>query len=164
MDPRTTAPPLLYLVYIGTSLALTLLLAATLYRNGKTFLNDVFEDRPGMAEAVNHLLVVGFFMLNAGYALLIFRGEDSRAAARPADFAMERVGMLLVTLGVIHFVNMAAFMKIRHRASQPTPAATGALLRDGSTPSAPSPTPTPTPAPAPIGWAPAPPAVRWDQP
>ncbi len=116
MNPTATAPPVLYGVYIVLSIALTVLLAATLYRNGRTFLRDVFAEQQAMADALNHLLVVGFFMLNAGYALLIFRGEDAKASARPADFAMDRLGLLLVTLGIIHFVNMAVFWKIRHRA------------------------------------------------
>lgn len=153
MDPTplTTAPPVLYGVYLAVSLALTSLLAVTLFRNGRTFLRDVFDDKPEMADALNRLLVVGFFMWNAGYALLIFRGEDARATARPADFAMDRLGLLLVTLGVIHFVNMAVFWKIRHRAHTANRPRAARREQPWGNP--------PPPAPAPIAWdraAPAP--------
>lgn len=154
MDTATTAPTVLYAVYLGVSLLLTSALAVTLFRNGRTFLHDVFEDRPDMADALNRLLVVGFFLWNAGYALLIFRGEDARAAARPADFAMDRLGLLLVTLGVIHFVNMAVFWKIRHRTRE-----------SERLDAAPPPTAWTNPmAPAGPGPRPAPPAVPWDRP
>lgn len=158
VDP-TAASPLLYGVYILLSVALTLVLAGTLFRNGRTFLHDVFTDKPDMADALNRLLVVGFFLLNAGYALLIFRGEDARAVSRPLDFAIDRMGLLLVTLGIIHFVNMAVFWKIRTRtmAAEAGPPAPAPNRID---PYGPNPHPVgpnaggPNPA--------APPPVRWD--
>ena len=162
-----SAPTALYAVYIVVSLVLTGLLAATLYRNGKLFLRDVFDDKPSMADALNHLLVVGFFMLNAGYALLIFRGNDPQAVARPTDFAMDRLGLLLVTLGVIHFVNMAVFWKIRNRAQiahMPPPVAPQVRVP----PRAPRPMGAAahamSAAPEPATWAANPPPVQWDRP
>ena len=172
MDP-TTAPPQLYAVYVATSVVLTVALAITLFRNGRTFLRDVFEDRPEMADALNRLLVVGFFMLNAGYALLIFRGDDQAAIRRPADFAMSRIGLLLVTLGLIHFVNMAVFWKIRHRAqlSQLPPPIPPQVLVPPPTPGGGQPPTVGPQAPPPgAGWdpagpgRPAPPPVAWGRP
>ena len=52
-------------------------------------------------------------MLNLGYALLIFRTNDASDALGATENLITRLGLLLVSLGVIHFVNMMVFWKIR---------------------------------------------------
>ncbi|MFW2383649.1 MAG: hypothetical protein ACN4GZ_18000, partial [Acidimicrobiales bacterium] len=58
-----------YLVYAVVAVGLVVYLARTLSRNGGLFLKNVFTDEEGLAGAVNQLLVVGFYLLNLGYAL-----------------------------------------------------------------------------------------------
>ncbi len=104
-----------YLIYGAVSIGLTVWLARTLYRNGDVFLIDVFEDRPHIAQAINRLLVVGFYMFNLGYALLILREPAVATAEQAFEVLVSKLGILLVSLGVIHFVNMLVFYKIRRR-------------------------------------------------
>lgn len=115
----------IYGLYIATAIGLTVWLARTLSRNGKLFLRDVFPERHELADAVNQLLVVGFYMLNLGYAFLIFRSKDRPAEAIEAiEMLVSKLGLLLVSLGVLHFLNMAVFYQLRrvqqHR-DEPTP-------------------------------------------
>ena len=101
------------LVYISVAVVLTVWLALTLSRNGRTFLADVFPDRPDLAKAVNELLVVGFYMLNLGWGLLLI---DTRRPEDTFDAVIHlatRLGLLLVTLGAIHFLNLLVFERIR---------------------------------------------------
>jgi hypothetical protein len=107
----------MYGVYGTIAVGLVVWLAKTLSLNGALFLEDVFEHKPGMAEAVNRLLVIGFYMLNLGYALLLLP-----SGARPtgggidaAEFLITKLGVLLLSLGAIHFVNMYVFWRIRRR-------------------------------------------------
>lgn len=111
------------LIYVTLALSLTVWLALTLSRNGRTFLADVFPDRPEMAKAVNELLVVGFYMLNLGWALLLIDSRQPASAAEAIVFLSTRLGMLLVTLGAIHFVNLLVFERIRRgrRPARPDP-------------------------------------------
>ena len=64
-----------YATYLLATVALCAWLARTLYRNGALFLRDVFPDRPEMAEAVNHLLVTGFAMVNLGYGFFMMKAS-----------------------------------------------------------------------------------------
>lgn len=105
-----------YLVYGTVSVALTVWLAVTLFRNGAVFLADVFEDHPELAEATNRLLVVGFFMANLGYAFLLFWRTETPDAVAAAEVLLRRLGLLLVSLAVLHFVNLAVFYRLRRRA------------------------------------------------
>jgi hypothetical protein len=108
-----------YMAYMAVAIGLTAWLAHTLSSNGAVFLHDVFKDRPGLADAVNRLLVVGFYMLNLGYAFYILRaGDTGLDAFASVQYLVNRLAILLVTLAVIHFVNVLVFWKIRGRGEQ----------------------------------------------
>jgi hypothetical protein len=107
-----------YVAYSAVAVALTAWLARTLFRNGAAFLYDVFEDRPALAEAVNRLLVVGFYMLNLGYALYLIRAGRGLDGFEAIQFLVNRLSVLLVTLAVLHFINVFVFWRIRARREQ----------------------------------------------
>jgi hypothetical protein len=105
-----------YFVYAGASVGLTIWLARTLSKSGEVFLDDVFVDNPRMAPAVNRLLVVGFYLLNLGYAFVTLKaGVDSLTPVQAMETLAAKLGALLISLGVIHFGNMYLFHRIRRR-------------------------------------------------
>lgn len=111
-----TAALATHLIYVTVAVGLTTWLARMLYAHGDVFLADVFEGRTEIATALNRLLVVGFQMLNLGWALIIVRGDTTVTnAAEAANALVDNLGILLVTLGLIHFVNMLVFWRIRAR-------------------------------------------------
>jgi hypothetical protein len=105
-----------YVVYAAVSVFLTIWLARTLSRNGEVFLDDVFMDNPRMAQSVNQLLVVGFYLLNLGYALLTLKAEVTLPSATEAiETLAAKLGALLLALGAMHFANLYLFHRIRRR-------------------------------------------------
>jgi hypothetical protein len=106
----------MYVAYLGISVCLTLWVARTLHKNGRIFLVDSFHGNEGLADSVNHLLVVGFYLINIGYVTLALRYG---AAASNAQEALERlstkVGLVLLVLGLMHFFNLAVFSGMRRR-------------------------------------------------
>ena len=124
-----------YAVYAVIAVALTVWLARTLFANGAAFLEDVFEDRPGLAQAVNRLLVTGFYMLNLGYALYLLRASRGLGTFEAIQFLVNRLSILLVSLALIHFVNVLVFWRIRARREQrtmPHPVAPQVVLESGT--------------------------------
>lgn len=121
-----------YLIYGMVSIGLTIWLARTFYTNGTVFLRDVFEGKEEFSAAVNRMLVVGFYMLNLGYALTIFNQPKVADATEAGAVLVEKLGLLLLALGVIHFLNMLVFFQIRKRhrlESAPVPVEPQAFLR-----------------------------------
>lgn len=105
-----------YAVYAGVSVLLTVWLARTLSRNGEVFLDDVFLDNPRMAQAVNRLLVVGFYLLNLGYALITLKADIAWPSPTQAiETLAAKLGALLLALGAMHFTNLYLFHRIRRR-------------------------------------------------
>jgi hypothetical protein len=105
----------IYAAYGAISLVLTIWLARTLFKNGAVFLEDVFASDPRIAQALNRLLVVGFYLLNLGYACLLLRAPHSATTIEAVEILARKLGFLLVSLGVIHFGNLYLFHRIRRR-------------------------------------------------
>jgi hypothetical protein len=110
-----------YGLYAVVSVILTIFLARTLFENGSTFLEGVFDGNPKMAEAVNRLLVVGFYLLNLGYACLLLQSrKEATTAIEGIEVLAHKLGFLLLSLGVMHFANLFLFYKIRRRSQLKT--------------------------------------------
>ena len=65
-----------YVGYLVISIGLTVWVARTLSKNGRIFLVDSFLGNAELADSVNHLLVVGFYLINAGYVSLALKYGD----------------------------------------------------------------------------------------
>ncbi len=107
-----------YIAYLLISVALTIWVARTLHKNGRIFLVDSLLGNEPLADSVNHLLVVGFYLINIGFVTLALKYGDKATDARTAlEILSTKVGLVLVVLGVMHFFNLFIFSKMRRRAT-----------------------------------------------
>ena len=107
-----------YLAYLVISVALTIWVARTLHKNGRVFLVDSFSGNAALADSVNHLLVVGFYLVNIGFVTLALKYGDHAVDVETAlEILSSKVGLVLVVLGVMHFMNILVFSKMRRRAT-----------------------------------------------
>jgi hypothetical protein len=101
-----------YVVYLLLSIALTVWVARTLFKNGRIFLVDVFHGNEALADPVNHLLVVGFYLINLGYISLMLKISDPVTDARQSIEALAaKMGLVLLVLGGMHFFNLLLFSR-----------------------------------------------------
>ena len=111
-----------YAVYLAISLAATVWVARTLHRNGRVFLVDAFHGKTELADSVNHLLVVGFYLINIGYVTLALRTGATLANARAAiELICDKIGVVLLVLGIMHFFNFFVFNAMRKRGDRMPP-------------------------------------------
>ncbi len=104
-----------YFIYIGASVLLTSWVGDTLHRNGRPFLVSVFKE-DGLADSVNRLLVIGFYLVNFGAAaILINAGGPPPTAADMLKQTVTRIGVVLLVLGFMHFNNLLILRTIRRR-------------------------------------------------
>jgi hypothetical protein len=110
-----------YAAYLTISLAATFWVAHTLHRNGRVFLADAFHGNTELANSVNHLLVVGFYLVNIGYVTLAMRTGATPGSVREAiELVCGKVGLVLLVLGVMHFFNLGIFSRLRKRSREQT--------------------------------------------
>lgn len=106
-----------YLSYLTISICLTVWVAHTLHENGRVFLVDSFGGNEVLADSVNHLLVVGFYLINIGYvALALKEGVAPQDLRGILELLSGKVGVVLLVLGGMHFFNLFVFSKMRRRA------------------------------------------------
>ena len=106
-----------YAVYLLISIGLTVWVAQTLHKNGRVFLVDVLRGNEELAGSVNHLLRVGFYLINLGYICLALKIGYHVADTRESIEALStQIGYVLVVLGGMHFFNLFVFGRIRSRA------------------------------------------------
>jgi len=105
-----------YFVYVAASVALTVWVARTLHRNGRVFLVDAFHGNESLADSINHLLVVGFYLVNIGYVALALKyGAKPTDVQTAIEFLSTKIGLVLLVLGGMHFFNMLVFSRLRRR-------------------------------------------------
>src|SRR4051794_29213955 len=99
-----------YVIYLLVSVALTIWVARTLHRNGRIFLVEAFHGDERVADSINHLLVVGFYLINIGYVAMALKYGDKPTSAEQAfEFLSTKVGLVLLILGGMHFFNVFNF-------------------------------------------------------
>ena len=106
-----------YIIYLFISVNLTIWVARTLHKRGALFLVDAFHGNEALAAAVNHLLVVGFYLINIGFVSLALKTTAEITAWRQAiELLSDKLGWVLLTLGCMHFFNLFVFSRVRSRA------------------------------------------------
>jgi len=115
MDPVV----LTYVAYLVISVALTVWVARVLSSNGRAFLVDVFAGDGDLADSVNRLLVVGFYLINLGYVSLALKiGGDVMTLQGTFEVLSRKVLLVLLVLGVMHLFNLLIFSRVRRSASK----------------------------------------------
>ena len=71
-----------YSLFLVISIAVTILVARTLHKNGRVFLIEAFHGNEAIADSVNHLLVAGFYLLNIGWIVVTLRTQQEVNSGR----------------------------------------------------------------------------------
>ncbi|MFY7899925.1 MAG: hypothetical protein ACOVNY_07055 [Chitinophagaceae bacterium] len=106
-----------YAIYLLVTITLTVWVAKALFKNGKIFLIDIFHGNTALADSVNNLLLVGFYLINIGYVVYTLQTDTNVTNARVMIEELSlKIGCIILVLGVMHFCNLFIFFKLRKRA------------------------------------------------
>ena len=109
----------IYIFYTLISISMTIWVARTLYKNGRIFLLEAFNDNEEMADSVNHLLVVGFYLINLGFILIFLHlGTKPTSIVEGIEYIATKIGIVLLALGGMHFFNMFNFDRMRKKGNR----------------------------------------------
>ena len=108
---------LTYLLYLVITISLTVWVARTLFKNGKIFLIDIFHGNKELSDSVNNLLLVGFYLINIGYAVYTLQVSYNILNLQQLIESLSlKVGLIILILGGMHFFNLYIFFNLRKRA------------------------------------------------
>lgn len=110
---------IVYALYLATALGITVWVAHTLSSVGVIFLIKCFGHDELLARSTNHLLVVGFYLVNIGFiALTLAASDEPVGLAESIRFLAGKVGVTVLVLGAMHFFNMHMIAKFGRKVSE----------------------------------------------
>jgi len=110
-----------YIIYLPVTIALTYFVSKTLFKNGKTFMIDIFKGKDEIAIATNRLFEVGFYLLNIGWALLILKINSyqfNNTYQNLVEILSSKIGGFSIYLGVMLFLNLYLFFRGRKKSKE----------------------------------------------
>lgn len=104
-----------YLLYLAITIGITVWVARTLRQNGIVFLVRSDADRP-FAEALSHLLIVGFYLVIFGTISFAMKSQERVTDAQTGiELLSTKVGVILVALGIMHFLILMVFSGVKQK-------------------------------------------------
>jgi hypothetical protein len=108
---------LTYSIYLPVTILLTIWVARTLFKNGRVFLYEIFHQDNILADSVNKLLLVGFYLINIGYAVYTLKIINTIDTPQEViEILSEKIGWIILVLGAMHFFNLFILFSLRRKA------------------------------------------------
>ncbi|AMA49961.1 MULTISPECIES: hypothetical protein [Flavobacterium] len=108
-----------YTIYLPIVIVLTFYVSKTLFKNGKTFMLDIFKGREEIATATNKLFETGFYLLNLGYALMILEiNLQENTYQELIEELSYQIGGFSIYLGVMMFFNLYLFFRGKRKSKE----------------------------------------------
>lgn len=102
------------LLYFAISFGLVAAVGCALSRSGRAFTREMFDGQEAVAEAVNRLLVVAFYLLSVGFiALTMPVWAHVGSAGHALQLLSGKIGELLLVLGALHLGSTVVFARLR---------------------------------------------------
>jgi hypothetical protein len=107
---------LAYSIYLPIGVFVTYWVGKSLYKNGRLYLQQIFQQNDKLIDPINKLLLTGYYLLNVGYVfVLMVQQLPINTHHQLIEVLSSRVGIILISLGGIHFFNLAALYFISRK-------------------------------------------------
>jgi len=108
-----------YSAYILLSVLLTIWVGRALFTHGRVFLMEIFNREEEIVDSINRLLLIGFYLINFGYALrnLITRSNIVNLVDC-IEMLSIKIGLIVIVLGIMHFFNLFILFVFRSKAKR----------------------------------------------
>ena len=98
-----------YCFYVLITFVVIVQAGQTLYKSGHCFLVNVFHDVL-LAESINKLLLLGYYLLNIAYVLLVLQTETQASNTQTMmELVSQKAGLIILLLAGMHFFNLFVF-------------------------------------------------------
>lgn len=97
---------LAYIIYLPITFYITIFVGKICYQNGEVFILKLIQDE-ATAKAVNKLLLIGYYLLNLGFAALTLSNWSKIALWQELiEVLCTKLGQIILLLGIMHVNNI----------------------------------------------------------
>lgn len=108
-----------YLLFFPAMVGIAVYTAQVCHRNGRLWMLRIFDNEVAFVDAVNNVLLVACYVLNAGYiAVVLSQWEPIHTVPQMLGVLSGRIALILFTLAGLHYQNIAVLLiwaRIKHR-------------------------------------------------
>lgn len=96
-----------YFIYLSITFYITIVVGKICFNNGEVYLGRIIDGKPEMVSFINRLLLLGYYLLNLGYAALMLSfWPEIKSISEAILVLFGRIGKIVFLLGVMHYNNM----------------------------------------------------------
>ena len=107
-----------YLIYLPIAILLTAYVSYKLFKSGKIFMMDIFNNREELANSTNRLFELGFYLINVGFALKILYIDQIANKKVLIEELSSKIGFFAIYLAVMMFLNLYLFFRGKRIATE----------------------------------------------
>jgi hypothetical protein len=90
-------------------------LGHTFHKHGRVYMIDLFKKESHLVDSINNLLLLGYYLLNLGYATWSIIGwPQIQSLGGVFELVARQSGIMIIMLGVIHYFNMFGLVLYSH--------------------------------------------------
>ena len=105
-----------YILYLFITYLITVHVGLIFYRNGRLYILRLLHGDEKLTDFINKILLTGYYLLNLGYVALMIRSWKTIITwTELLGTLCSMTGKIMLTLGFIHFLNMAVILLISQR-------------------------------------------------
>ncbi|MFM2361463.1 MAG: hypothetical protein RLZZ316_365 [Bacteroidota bacterium] len=109
-----------YILYLIATWLITVHVGWNLYKNGRIYILNLLHGDEALTDAINRILLTGYYLLNLGYAtLMITQWQTIQTWATVISSICGMVGNILLLLAAIHFINMTVIFWLSKKNKHP---------------------------------------------
>lgn len=96
-----------YIIFFIIIYVVTIHIGLVFYRNGEHFLKMLLPNDLHLVNPINHVLLVGYYLLNLGYSTIsIIRWPEINSTQELIAYLSGHAGFIIFMLALIHYFNM----------------------------------------------------------
>lgn len=108
-----------YIIYLFITCLTTVYTGWLFYTSGRVYLLNLLQNDVALTSYINKMLLTGYYLLNIGYAAVMIRfWKNIHSLAELAASISGMTGTIMISLGIIHFFNMAVIYYFSNRNKQ----------------------------------------------
>ena len=100
-----------YLIYFPIAIYIIIVVGWKLYQHGRVYILTFFSKDEILTDRLNNLLLLGYYLINIGFAFLaILIWPEVSSASSAMSSALGMIGKLCLLLGILHVNNKACIV------------------------------------------------------
>lgn len=109
-----------YIIFLILAYLITVHVGWVFFKRGRVYILFLMENDIRYTDAINRLLLIGYYLLNLGHAaFMISCWKQIHSFESLISYTGSMLGRLIIILAVLHYINMGVifFLSKRHKKS-----------------------------------------------